>query len=119
MPKKLSNALTPLTVKNAKPGRHADGGGLHLLVKETGARSWVYRYMKKACHATTASLRSGSHFVWGRFSPPPRALANFFERHQAFAVRELIAFKISVRQQEVHAHERGSFSSGWGSYNAY
>lgn len=45
MPRKLSNVLTPLTVKNAKPGRHADGGGLHLLVKETGARSWVYRFM--------------------------------------------------------------------------
>ena len=45
MPKKLSNALTPLAVKNAKAGRHADGGGLHLLVKETGARSWVYRFM--------------------------------------------------------------------------
>ena len=45
MPRKLSNALTPLAVKNAKPGRHADGGGLHLLVKETGARSWVYRFM--------------------------------------------------------------------------
>lgn len=45
MPKKLSNALTSLAVKNAKPGRHADGGGLHLLVKETGARSWVYRFM--------------------------------------------------------------------------
>lgn len=45
MPKKLSNALTPLTVKNAKPGRHADGGGLHLLVKDSGARSWVYRFM--------------------------------------------------------------------------
>lgn len=45
MPKKLSNALTPLSVKNAKPGRHADGGGLHLLVKQTGARSWVYRFM--------------------------------------------------------------------------
>jgi len=45
MPKKLSNALTPLAVKNAKPGRHADGGGLHLLVKESGARSWVYRFM--------------------------------------------------------------------------
>ena len=48
MPRKLSNALTPLTVKNAKPGRHADGGGLHLLVKETGARSWVYRFMLKS-----------------------------------------------------------------------
>lgn len=45
MPKKLSNALTPLTVKTAKPGRHADGGGLYLLAKDTGARSWVYRYM--------------------------------------------------------------------------
>ncbi len=45
MPKKLSNALTTLAVKNAKPGRHADGGGLHLLVKESGARSWVYRFM--------------------------------------------------------------------------
>ena len=45
MPRKLHNALTPLAVKNAKPGRHADGGGLHLLVKESGARSWVYRFM--------------------------------------------------------------------------
>lgn len=45
MPKKLVNALTPLTVKNAGPGRHVDGGGLQLLVKPTGARSWVFRYM--------------------------------------------------------------------------
>lgn len=45
MPRKLSNALTPLAVKNATPGRHADGAGLHLLVKESGARSWVYRFM--------------------------------------------------------------------------
>ena len=45
MPKKLSNVRTPLAVKNAKPGRHADGGGLHLLVKDSGARSWVYRFM--------------------------------------------------------------------------
>lgn len=45
MPKKLNHALTQLQVKNAKPGRHADGGGLHLLVKNTGARSWVFRFM--------------------------------------------------------------------------
>lgn len=43
----LANALTPLTVKNAKLGRHADGGGLQLLVKESGARSWVFRFMLK------------------------------------------------------------------------
>ncbi|MCZ4342877.1 integrase arm-type DNA-binding domain-containing protein [Sphingomonadaceae bacterium G21617-S1] len=45
MPKKLVNALTPMQVKHAPAGRHADGGGLHLLVKDTGARSWVYRFM--------------------------------------------------------------------------
>lgn len=44
MPKTLHNQLTPLFVKSAKPGRHADGAGLHLLVKEGGARSWVYRF---------------------------------------------------------------------------
>lgn len=43
MPRKLMNALTSLFVKNAKPGRHADGGGLYLLVKTSGARSWVFR----------------------------------------------------------------------------
>jgi len=35
--------LTATTVKNAKPGRHADGEGLYLLVKPTGARSWLLR----------------------------------------------------------------------------
>jgi len=43
MPRKVHNALTPLSVKSAKPGRHADGGGLYLQVKPSGARSWVYR----------------------------------------------------------------------------
>lgn len=45
MPRKIVNALTPLGVKNAKSGRHADGGGLYLLVKESGSRSWVFRFM--------------------------------------------------------------------------
>ena len=44
MPKVLNNALTPPAVKHAKPGRHADGGGLFLLVKDTGKRSWLFRY---------------------------------------------------------------------------
>jgi len=36
-------SLTALSVKNAKPGRHIDGKGLYLLVKDTGAKSWVLR----------------------------------------------------------------------------
>lgn len=43
MPRILHNVLTPLAVKNAKPGRHADGAGLYLLVKESGAKSWLFR----------------------------------------------------------------------------
>lgn len=35
--------LNVLSVKNAKPGRHGDGGGLYLLVKPTGAKSWLLR----------------------------------------------------------------------------
>lgn len=35
--------LTAIGVKNAKPGRHSDGGGLYLMVRPTGSRSWVLR----------------------------------------------------------------------------
>ena len=43
MPRKLHNALTPISVRNAGPGRHADGGGLYLRVQDGGARSWLFR----------------------------------------------------------------------------
>ena len=35
--------LTALRVRNAKPGRHGDGGGLYLLVKDSGSKSWLLR----------------------------------------------------------------------------
>ncbi|CAN5296793.1 site-specific integrase [soil metagenome] len=35
--------LTAIKVKSAKPGRHADGDGLYLLVNQNGARSWMLR----------------------------------------------------------------------------
>jgi hypothetical protein len=44
MPKKVTNQVTPMQVKNAQLGRHTDGGGLQLLVKRSGARSWVFSY---------------------------------------------------------------------------
>lgn len=37
-------ALSARKVENAGPGKHGDGRGLFLLVKPTGARSWVLRY---------------------------------------------------------------------------
>lgn len=38
------NRLTLPAVKNAKPGKHADGNGLTLLVAPTGAKLWRFRY---------------------------------------------------------------------------
>lgn len=40
-------ALTALKVKNAKPGRHVDGRGPCLLVKDSGARTWVLRMQRQ------------------------------------------------------------------------
>ena len=37
------NKLTDLMVRQAKPGRHADGNGLQLYVRPDGYRSWVQR----------------------------------------------------------------------------
>ncbi len=40
-------ALSVRKVQTAKPGRYTDGQGLTLLVKASGARSWVLRYQIK------------------------------------------------------------------------
>lgn len=80
MPKKLYNALTPLAVKNAKPGRHADGGGLHLLVKESGARSWVYRFM----------LRGKARDIGLGAASGPEAISLAKARDKADALRQKV-----------------------------
>ncbi|RTL86058.1 MAG: site-specific integrase [Hyphomicrobiales bacterium] len=36
--------LTAKDVERAKPGRHGDGAGLWLIVSETGAKRWAYRF---------------------------------------------------------------------------
>ena len=35
--------LTTLQVRTAKPGRHTDGRGLYLVVRDGGSRSWIAR----------------------------------------------------------------------------
>src|ERR1700682_4519237 len=49
MPIKLERQLSPLKVKNAKPGMYVDGGCLYLQVSPTKDgkrfnRSWIFRY---------------------------------------------------------------------------
>ncbi|MGZ8402866.1 MAG: integrase arm-type DNA-binding domain-containing protein, partial [Rhodoplanes sp.] len=38
--------LTARKVETAKPGKYEDGNGLRLVVASTGARKWVFRYMR-------------------------------------------------------------------------
>jgi len=38
--------LTARKVETARPGKHEDGNGLRLLVSPSGARRWIYRYMR-------------------------------------------------------------------------
>lgn len=48
MPRTL-NRLKPLAVEKAKtPGRHADGGGLYLVVKPGPRKSWAFIYRRGA-----------------------------------------------------------------------
>ncbi len=35
--------LTAVAVKNAKPGKYADGNGLYLVVEESGSKHWILR----------------------------------------------------------------------------
>ena len=46
MAKRATKRLSSRTVDTAKPGKHADGGGLYLIVSPSGSRKWVFRYMR-------------------------------------------------------------------------
>lgn len=65
--------LTSLTVKNAKPGRHADGDGLYLLVKPTGGKSWLLRVQVDGQRRDIGlgSVDTSSRVVSDRGAPPP------------------------------------------------
>jgi hypothetical protein len=36
-------AISPVKIRNAKPGKYADGNGLYLIVDDSGAKRWVLR----------------------------------------------------------------------------
>jgi Arm DNA-binding domain len=43
----FTKKLAAKAVENAKPGRHADGDGLYLIVEPSGAKRWLlYLYVK-------------------------------------------------------------------------
>lgn len=53
--------LAPRQVATAKPGRHSDGGGLYLVVDQSGARRWAFMFWrdKKPTEIGLGSLVKG------------------------------------------------------------
>ena len=68
---KTIDIISPNTVKTLPTGFHADGGNLYLRVKDTGARSWVFRY-KQAGKVTELGLGA----ITSRSLKQARALAS-------------------------------------------
>ena len=56
-----TNKLSARAVATAKPGRYGDGGGLYLIVAESGARRWVYRFSWRG-KVTETGLGSADSF---------------------------------------------------------
>ena len=59
---KTTELISPISVKTLPTGFHSDGGNLYLRVKETGARSWVFRYKQsgKVSELGLGSIKSKS-----------------------------------------------------------
>ena len=88
-----SQADSAQSISSAPPGKHADGGGLTLVVKPSGRRSWVARVTAGGkrrdiglgafpavglgeARQRTAELRARAHLVDGRIvSAPSRQIA--------------------------------------------
>ena len=69
--------LTARRVETAKPGKYEDGHGLRLVVSESGARKWVFRY-----------TRAGKRVEMGLGSVPAVGLAQ--AREKAADARRLV-----------------------------
>ncbi|HEY5817338.1 MAG TPA: Arm DNA-binding domain-containing protein, partial [Mesorhizobium sp.] len=73
------NRLTDRTVRTiSRPGRHSDGAGLYLEVRDRGSRSWLFM------------AKSGGRQKWlglGRYPDTPLGLA----REKAASARRMMA----------------------------
>lgn len=96
------NRLTVHSVKNAKPGMHADGGLLYLLVKVDGRRSWIFRYRDR----TTGKLRDmGLGPAWDVSLSEARERASTLRRQLRDGLDPLAA-KHAARDAAKAQHEK-------------
>ena len=56
---RMAVGLSAAKVKMAGPGQYVDGNGLRLLVRETGARFWVFRFKLAGKETKTREMGLG------------------------------------------------------------
>lgn len=109
--------LTAIQVKNAKPGRLSDGGGLYLHTKESGAQSWILRFWLKgkiierglgSCPEVSLSEARDKAREWRRAikaGDDPRPVAKQEEAAVTFraAADAVRALRASSWKSDVHA----------------
>jgi integrase len=119
----MREKLTAVGVaKQTKPGRFGDGGGLYLLVKPDGRKTWVFRWRDKITgklrdkglgpygkHDVTlakARERAGEcrNMVWEGNDPIEEARLELQEKKLAFAMR--LSFKDCV-DRYIDSHKAG------------
>lgn len=105
MPRKLHNALTPIAVKNAGPGRHADGGGLYLRVQDGGARSWLFRSTigGKARDVGIGPAAGPNAIALAKARDMARAMASQAAQGEVIEGKRAIARKIAAEAQAAMA----------------
>jgi integrase len=96
--------LTARKVETAKPGKYEDGHGLRLVVAPTGARKWVFRYM-----------RAGKRSEMGLGSVPAINLAQAREkaadaRRLVKAGKDPIAARRGERADQADGETFGAFA---------
>jgi hypothetical protein len=112
--------LSANVIRDAKPGRHGDGGGLWLEVDPSGAKRWVFRYMLRgvaremglsslgtvAADKARLAAREAREMLRERIDPIDR-------RREAHAAKERAA-KAALTFGECADRYFASHSAAWG-----
>lgn len=110
----VERRLSAAFVKSAPPGRHTDGGGLYLVVSESGARRWLLRLVVKGARRDlglgSASLVSLAEARERAFSYRRIARSGGDPTEERFRVQpETITFAVAasqVHEVRIKAHSR-------------
>jgi integrase len=118
------NRLKPLAVEKAKtPGRHADGGGLYLIVKPGPRRSWAFIYRRGA---KTTELGLGSTSDVSLISARAEATelrevlsrggdprAHRERKRQAKALEDARSITFEAAARNYHDRHKAAWHSAW------